>query len=123
MEVIGKIKLVGSVQEVSTSFKKREVVVTTEEQYPQHISIEFQQDKIDLLNGLEVGQEVKVHINLRGREWVSPQGETKHFNTITGWKIEKQNTSEPEKPNTKSTVHTYTTTADSNQEEDPDLPF
>jgi hypothetical protein len=51
--------------------KKRELVVTTEEQYPQHIMIEFTQDKCDLLNNYSVGETVKVGINLRGREWES----------------------------------------------------
>ncbi len=50
MEVTGKIKVVNPEQQVSASFKKRELVVTTEEQYPQHIMIEFTQDKCDLLN-------------------------------------------------------------------------
>ena len=89
MEVQGKVKVVGAIQEVSATYKKRELVVTTEEQYPQHISIEFAQDKCDLLNTIAVGDTVKAHINLQGREWVSPQGETKYFNTIKGWKIEK----------------------------------
>jgi len=93
-EVIGKIKMIGATQEVSASFKKRELVVTTEEQYPQHILIEFAQDKCDVLNGYSVGQDVKVGINLRGREWVNPQGETKYFNQIQGWKIEKNSNSQ-----------------------------
>jgi len=88
MEVIGTIKVINPTQEVSASFKKRELVVTTAEQYPQHILIEFAQDKCDLLNAFHEGQEVKVFINLRGREWVNPQGETKYFNQIQGWKIE-----------------------------------
>lgn len=88
MEVKGKVKVVGSVQEVSTSYKKRELVVTTDEQYPQHIAIEFTQDKCDLLNDISVGDEVKVSINLGGREWTNPQGEVKYFNSIKGWRIE-----------------------------------
>lgn len=89
MEVTGKIKVVNAAQQVSAAFKKRELVVTTEEQYPQHIMIEFTQDKCDLLNNYNVGDAVKVSINLRGREWVSPQNETKYFNSIQGWRIEK----------------------------------
>ena len=89
MEVIGRIKMIGVTQDVSASFKKREIVVTTEEQYPQHISVEFQQAKVDDLNSYQVGEQVKVSINLRGREWTSPQGEVKHFNTITGRRIER----------------------------------
>ena len=89
MEIQGKIKLIGETQTVgSNGFRKRELVVTTEEQYPQHLSIDFVQDKTDLLNTYQVGQTVKVGINLRGREWISPKGETKHFNSIQGWRIE-----------------------------------
>ncbi|WP_296316298.1 DUF3127 domain-containing protein [Winogradskyella sp. UBA3174] len=89
MEVQGRIKMVGETETVgSGGFKKRDIVVTTEEQYPQHISVQFVQDKTDLLNSYKVGQQVKISINLRGREWTSPQGEVKHFNTIQGWRIE-----------------------------------
>lgn len=89
MEILGKVKVINPEQQVSASFKKRELVVTTEEQYPQHIMIEFTQDKTDLLNQYNVGDQVKVSINIRGREWVSPQNETKYFNSIQGWRIEK----------------------------------
>src|SRR6187431_1265625 len=88
MEVTGKVKVINAAQQVSATFKKRELVVTTDEQYPQHILIEFNQDKCDLLDNYRVGQSVKVSINLRGREWINPQGETKYFNQINGWRIE-----------------------------------
>ncbi len=89
MEVTGKIKVISAEQQVSPTFRKKELVVTTDEQYPQSIMIEFVQDKSDLLNNFSVGQDVKVSINLGGREWVNPQGETKYFNSIKGWRIEK----------------------------------
>ena len=89
MEIQGKVKLIGETQTFGANgFRKRELVITTEEQYPQHILVEFVQDKTDLLNSYQVGQGVKVSINLRGREWVNPQGETKYFNSIQGWRIE-----------------------------------
>lgn len=89
MEVQGRIKVIGETQTFGANgFRKREIVVTTEEQYPQHIMVEFVQDKTDLLNSYQVGQQVKININLRGREWVNPQGETKYFNSIQGWRIE-----------------------------------
>ena len=87
--VIGKIKVLNETQVVSASFKKRELVVTTDEQYPQMIMIEFAQDKCDLLNGYKVGDSVDVSVNLRGREWINPQGEAKYFNQIQGWRIQK----------------------------------
>lgn len=88
MEVIGKIKMIDTTKEVGTSgFKKRDVVVTTDEQYPQSIQIQFVQDKCSLLDGFQVGQDVTIGINLRGREWTNTQGETVYFNTIQGWNI------------------------------------
>ena len=89
MEVIGIIKLVGATQEIGAKgFRKRELVVTTVEDYPQMLMIEFTQDKVDLLNNFSQGQSVKVAINLRGREWINPQGEAKYFNSLQGWKID-----------------------------------
>ena len=89
MEVQGRIKMIGETQTFgSNGFRKREIVVTTDEQYPQHIMVEFVQDKTDLLDSYKEGQQVKISINLRGREWVNPQGETKYFNSIQGWRIE-----------------------------------
>ena len=89
MEVKGKVKAVNPEQQVSASFVKRELIVTTDEQYPQHILIEFTQDKVDLLDHLDPGTPVTVSINLRGREWVNPQGETRYFNSIQGWRISR----------------------------------
>ena len=90
MEVTGKIKKIDETKTFGASgFRKREMVVTTNEQYPQMLMIEFVQDKCDLLNSYQVGQDVKVSINLRGREWINPEGEAKYFNSIQGWRIEK----------------------------------
>jgi len=119
MEVIGKIRLVGDTLNVSASFVKRELVVTTDEQYPQHISIIFVQDKTNLLDNYRLGDNVKVSINLRGREWVNPQGETKYFNDIQGWRIEKvaeTNDIEVHKP-------TFEPATNFNEDDDSGLPF
>lgn len=89
MEIQGRIKQIFPSQIIGQNgFEKRDLVIVTEEQYPQTIIIQFTQQRCDLLNNLQVGQNVKVYINIRGREWRSPYGETKYFNTIEGWKIE-----------------------------------
>lgn len=123
MEVVGKVKAVNTEQQVSASFKKRELVVTTDEQYPQHILVEFTQDKCDLLDKYKVGESVKVSINLRGREWVNPRGETKYFNSIQGWRIEKEDTSKqnPEKPI--PSAEAFAPATNLNEDEPDDLPF
>lgn len=89
----------------NNGFKKRELVVRTNEQYPQCLSIEFIKDKCDMLDNYKNNDVVNIGINLRGREWVNPEGETKYFNSIQGWMIEKvENTTgaipEPIKPKT-----------------------
>ena len=90
MEVTGKIKLIGSTETFGASgFRKRECRVTTDDQYPQILPIEFVQDKCDLLDSYKVGDGVKISVNLRGNEWTNPSGEVKCFPNIQGWRIEK----------------------------------
>lgn len=125
MEVSGKVKVVGGEQQVSPTFKKRELVVTTDEQYPQSIMIEFVQDKCDLLNNVTVGEDVKVSINLGGREWVNPQGETKYFNSIKGWRIEKNQAAAPvaQAMPPMPAAEAFAPATDFKEEEHDDLPF
>ena len=124
MELQGKIKMIGNTQVITDSFKKREIVITTNEQYPQHIMTEFVQDKVDLLNNYEVGQDVKISINIRGREWKNPQGEIKYFNSIQGWRIEKLNNdpSFSEAPPV-APLNSFETISDVDEKEHDDLPF
>ncbi len=123
MEVTGRIKVINAEQQVSASFKKRELVVTTDEQYPQHIMIEFTQDKCDLLNNYRPGEPVKVSINLRGREWVSPQGETKYFNSVQGWRIEKLQNEAPMQAPPIPAAQPFEPASNVTDEEHDDLPF
>lgn len=89
MEIQGRIKTIFATETVGQNgFQKRDLVITTDWQYPQDIIIQFAQGNCALLDNLQIGQIVKVHFNLQGREWTSPQGEIKYFNTVVGWKIE-----------------------------------
>ena len=124
MEIQGKIKMIGNTQSITDSFKKREVVITTNEQYPQHINIEFVQDKVELLNNYSIDQEVKVSINLRGREWKNPQGEIKYFNSIHGWRIENiQSQAEESSIPPQAPINSFESASDVNEQEHDDLPF
>jgi hypothetical protein len=92
MEVIGKLKVKGEVQTFgSNGFQKRSVVLDTTEkpEYPQFVSIDLTQDKCSLIDVYNIGDNIKISINIGGRLWVNPQGEEKYFNSITGWRIEK----------------------------------
>ena len=112
MDLSGKIKIINETQTFGErGFRKRELVLTTSEEYPQMILIEFVQDKCDLLDNYTIGQDVNISINLRGREWINPEGVAQYFNSIQGWRIQKAQSTEstPELP----TV----------EEENDDLPF
>ncbi len=91
MNIQGKVIRVNPVQSVgSNNFQKREAHIETDSdsKYPQIIAIEAQGDKVSLFDNLKPGDVVDFAINLRGREWNSPQGETKVFNTIVAWKVD-----------------------------------
>ncbi|MFO0357214.1 MAG: DUF3127 domain-containing protein [Sphingobacteriaceae bacterium] len=92
MEVTGTLKVKFDTQKVSDRFSKREFVLTTEANtpYPQHVSFQVTQDKCNLLDQFNEGEELKVQFNLRGREWNGPQG-VKYFNTLEAWRIERFN--------------------------------
>ena len=126
MELSGKIKWIDEIKTYGTNgFRKREVVITTEEQYPQHILVEFIQDKCDLLNSYQVGQDVKIGINLRGREWVNPEGQTKYFNSIQGWRIEliNNNSDLNEDLPPLDNLSPFEPASETNDEDLDDLPF
>ncbi len=126
MELTGKIKKIFDTQTFDSGFRKREVVITTQENYPQDIIIEFLQDRVSLIDPLNEGEDIKISINIRGREWINPQGEAKYFNSITGWRVEKiqqeNPTSAHDLPPVPPTVQSFTPDMQATEEED-DLPF
>mgnify|MGYP001586585955 CR=1 FL=1 len=124
MEVTGKIKKIDETKTFGASgFRKREMVVTTNEQYPQMLMIEFVQDKCDLLNNFQVGQDVKISINLRGREWINPQGEAVYFNSIQGWRIETLQAETSSEVPPMAPLDNLEAISDVNDNEPDDLPF
>ena len=127
MEITGKIKWIDQVKTYgSNGFRKREIVITTQEQYPQNIIIEFVQDKCELLDSYQIGQDVRIGINLRGREWVNPEGQTKYFNSIQGWRIDQLDQGADNDESIPTQKPFETTELDTNQndnEEEDDLPF
>jgi hypothetical protein len=86
MEVTGNIKLIGETVTFDSGFTKRQVVVTTNDQYPQEIGIDFVKDNVNALDNFAVGQDVIVSVNLRGNEYNG-----KYYVSLNGWKIEEAN--------------------------------
>lgn len=123
-EIVGKIRSVTPDIQVSDSFKKRELVVTTDEQYEQNLLIEFQQDKCEYLDGYKVGEKIKVQVNLKGRIWVNPQGEERCFNQLSGWRIERLQVQGPAPAQAPAaSTQQFTPATNVNEDEPDDLPF
>ena len=87
-KINGTLKVAKETQVVSEKFSKRIFLITDESQYPQDIEFQLTQDKCNLLDAFKVGNKLEVSFNLRGREWTSPAGEVKYFNTLEAWKID-----------------------------------
>ena len=64
------------------------------------ISVQFQLsgDRCENLDGFNLGDEVKLDFSLRGREWQSPQGETRYFNSLDVWTIDHASASDQAGP-------------------------
>ena len=122
MELSGTIYRLSEAQDISEKFRKREVVIKTDDQYPQTIPVEFVQDRIDLLNSYSEGQQVTISINIRGREWTSPKGEVKFFVSVQGWRIQPLQQGSAAVSAT-APVAAMPAPANTNATEDDDLPF
>lgn len=92
MIVEGKIVEKYDTQTIKDTFKKREFVLEYAEnpQYPEFIKFELIQSNCDQLDTLNVGDDVTVNFNLKGRKWTDPQGEVKYFNSLQAWRIDKK---------------------------------
>ena len=127
MEVTGRVKFIGETETFgSNGFRKRTIAIVTSEQYPQTLGIDFIQDNVALPDQLQLNQEATISVNLQGREWTSPQGEVKYFNSLVGWRIVPvqmpQQVQQPQQPapnfaQTKQPVQQQQTP------QEPDLPF
>lgn len=89
MNITAKIIEISATQQITESFRKRDLVVEHAEnpEYPEFVKFEVIQDKCEMLDSLKAGQSVEVHFNLKGRKWTNPQGEVKYFNSLQAWRI------------------------------------
>ena len=91
IQATGKILTVFETKQVSDRFRKREFVLSLADnpKYPQMVLFQATGDRCEQLDGLREGDDVRVEFSLRGREWRSPSGEVKYFNTLDVWKVER----------------------------------
>ncbi len=90
IEVSGKLHTINETKQVSERFSKREFVVELADnpKYPQLVLFQLTGDRCTQLDEFKQGDEVRIEFSLRGREWRSPQGELKYFNSLDVWKLE-----------------------------------
>ena len=84
-EITGKIKIIGELQEFANNFTKIQLVVTSDEQYPSDIPIDFIKDKTNLLDDYNIGDDVSVSVNIKGSEYNG-----KYYVNLNGWKIQRE---------------------------------
>jgi len=89
MELKGKVHEIGALQQVSETFKKRDLIIEYAENptYPEYIRFEALQDKTALFDSLKTGDDVEVSFNLRGRPWTDKTGKVSYFNSLVVWRI------------------------------------
>jgi hypothetical protein len=90
IEATGKLHTIFETKQVSERFSKREFVVELADnpKYPQTVLFQLTGDRCSQLDGMNVGDQVRIEFSLRGREWRSPSGEVKYFNSLDVWKVE-----------------------------------
>jgi len=94
-DTVGRLHIASETKQVSDRFSKREFVVEIPDgKYPQFVQFQLTGDRCGLLDDFKVGDQVRVTFNVRGREWKSPQGEVKYFNSLDVWKLESASASQ-----------------------------
>lgn len=91
MEIRGKVHEIGETQNITDSFKKRDIIVAYAEnpQFVEYLKMEATQDRVSIFDGLQIGQEIEVSFNLRGRPWTNKEGVTTYFNSLVAWRVTK----------------------------------
>ncbi len=121
----GKLIVKNDAEQITDSFKKREFVISDEaSQYPQEIMFQLVQDKCDLIDSYNIGDEIKVNFNLRGRRWENPKtNETKFFVSLDAWRLEKVSKDAAAPANNLPPLPSQEPAHAGNNDESDDLPF
>ena len=119
MKAKGTIYKINETQNISEKFKKRDFVleIKNNEAYVQKVMFTLILDKVDAINSYSVGDSVEVDFDLQGKEWTSPDGTVKFFNTLSVKQIDKSNESTAEANSEKINERVEV------QSEGDDLPF
>ena len=92
-ELTGKLLIKFDTTQRTESFKTREFVVEKSEDIngkliTNYIKFQCVQDRTNIIDRVNVGDEVKVHFNIRGSKW-EKDGRVSYFNNLDAWRIEQ----------------------------------
>jgi hypothetical protein len=88
----GKLHVKQDAQQVTEKFRKREFVLEiVEGTYPEYIKFQLVNDKCALLDKYNIGDEMLVSFNLRGKPFQAKTGEMVYFTNLDAWKIDAGN--------------------------------
>ena len=104
-EIKGSLKVMNETNVISDKFKKREFILEDDStEYPQTLQFQLTQDNCSKLDNCQAGDRLLVKFNLRGREWINPQGEVKVFNSLDAWFIQKEENTPAPQPVANTTI-------------------
>mgnify|MGYP003327119064 CR=1 FL=1 len=95
LEVTGKLIAKYDVQQVSEKFKKREFVIELAEEingnvYTNFAKMQLVQNKCDIIDRYNEGDQVKVSFNIKGNRW-ERDGKVNYITNLDAWRVESAN--------------------------------
>lgn len=93
MELSGKLVEKMDVVVINERFRRRdfviEIVNPRNPQYSDVIQFQLSNDNCERIDGFQIGDEIQVTFDIRGRKWTSPEGRVAYFNTLSAWRVER----------------------------------
>jgi len=125
MEIRGIVHEIGGVQNVTDTFKKREIVIAYAEnpQFVEYVTLQAMQDKVSIFDNLSIGQEVSIDFNLKGRPWTNKEGNTTYFNSLVAWRVSPLTSQQPAPAPAQTNYNSMPAPIDISGADDDDLPF
>ncbi len=126
-ELTGKlIEKFDTVQRTET-FKVREFVVEKSEEIngktiTNYIKFQCVQDRTNIIDKLNSGDEIKIYFNIRGTKW-EKEGRTSYFSNLDAWRVEQVSNSRSEILSDNDHLEPLDTFTASSDEVIDDLPF
>jgi Domain of unknown function (DUF3127) len=89
-EITGTLIAKFDTQVINDKFKKREFAIETrdESNYSNFVKLQLVQAKCDMIDGYNLGEEVKISFNIRGNKW-EKNGVTNYITNLDAWRIQK----------------------------------